>query len=72
MLPRCVQVEWSAEPWGQWRIWARAGGYEALLEASCEDDAGQKRVDVLVCVHAGGSGIVHVSGLTSVSSMSHL
>jgi tocopherol cyclase len=40
LVPWAGQVEWSADPWGQWKIWARARGYEALLEASCADDAG--------------------------------
>jgi hypothetical protein len=40
LVPWAGQVEWSADPWGQWRIWARARGYEALLEASCADNAG--------------------------------
>jgi tocopherol cyclase len=40
LVPWAGQVEWSADPWGKWKIWARARGYEAVLEASCEDDAG--------------------------------
>jgi tocopherol cyclase len=40
LVPWAGQVEWYADPWGRWKIWARARGYEALLEASCEDEAG--------------------------------
>lgn len=41
LVPWAGQVEWSADPWGDWKIWARARGYEALLEASCAEDAGE-------------------------------
>ena len=31
-------VTWSVEPWGNWRVWARCGGYEGLVEATCKGD----------------------------------
>lgn len=40
LVPWAGQVEWNADPWGKWQIWARARGYEALLEASCTPEAG--------------------------------
>ena len=26
----------KVEPWGKWRIWARDDGFEALVEATCD------------------------------------
>jgi tocopherol cyclase len=40
LVPWAGEVEWSADPWGRWWLRARASGYEAVLEATCEADAG--------------------------------
>lgn len=50
---RCIEltpwwgdVEWSADGWGRWWITAKSKEYEALVEATCEQEAGA----VLRCV----------------------
>ncbi len=30
-----AQVSWEVAPWGSWRVFARSGRYEALVEATC-------------------------------------
>lgn len=40
LVPWAGSVEWSADEWGRWWISAKRQGHEALLEASCEQDAG--------------------------------
>ncbi|KAF6251155.1 tocopherol cyclase-domain-containing protein [Scenedesmus sp. NREL 46B-D3] len=40
LVPWAGEVEWSADPWGRWWLRARASGYEAVLEATCEPEAG--------------------------------
>eukprot|EP00878_Enallax_costatus_P029304 GHUV01031756.1.p1 GENE.GHUV01031756.1~~GHUV01031756.1.p1 ORF type:complete len:461 (+),score=103.09 GHUV01031756.1:601-1983(+) len=40
LVPWAGEVEWSADPWGRWWIKARARGYEAVIDATCEPHAG--------------------------------
>jgi tocopherol cyclase len=40
LVPWAGEVEWSADPWGRWWLRAKASGYEAVLEATCDADAG--------------------------------
>jgi tocopherol cyclase len=40
MVPWNGTVEWSADPWGRWWLRAVAGGYEAVVDATCQQDAG--------------------------------
>lgn len=34
------RMRWSIDPWGKWNLWAKGDDFEALLEASCDKDAG--------------------------------
>ncbi len=40
LTPWTGEVEWSAAPWGRWWVKARGQGYEAVVEATCEEGAG--------------------------------
>ena len=40
LVPWVGEVEWSADPWGRWWLRAKGAGYEAVLDATCAEDAG--------------------------------
>ncbi|GAX74585.1 hypothetical protein CEUSTIGMA_g2033.t1 [Chlamydomonas eustigma] len=40
LVPWKGSVDWDVDPWGRWRIHAINDEYEALVEASCSEDAG--------------------------------
>jgi len=40
LTPWTGDVEWSADAWGRWWMRARGQGYEAVVEATCDKEAG--------------------------------
>lgn len=40
LTPWAGDVDWSADPWGRWRLRARGDGYEAVVDATCAQAAG--------------------------------
>ncbi|KXZ53182.1 hypothetical protein GPECTOR_7g1074 [Gonium pectorale] len=40
MVPWNSELEWDVDPWGRWWIRAINSSYEALIEATCEPEAG--------------------------------
>ncbi|CAL8467097.1 g6633 [Coccomyxa elongata] len=49
MVPWNGDVQWEVDPWGRWRVYAKNGHYEALVEASCSSPGTPLRAPTADC-----------------------